>query len=66
MGAERCCCCNGSTIVLLFVVAGLTRGAAETVMKGLSAIPEKELDRPTICFDGDGFYTINAVERYRA
>ncbi|KAK3255636.1 hypothetical protein CYMTET_35191, partial [Cymbomonas tetramitiformis] len=47
-------------------LAGSTRGAVETVFLGLQGVPEEERGRPTMCFDGDGFYTIGAIERYRA
>jgi len=51
---------------LTFVhLKGPTIGAAETVLAGLRAIPQEERSRPTMCLDGDGFYTFNALERFR-
>lgn len=39
-----------------------TRGAAETVLHGLSFA---DLDKPTILLDGDTFYNIDILDRYR-
>lgn len=45
---------------------GPTRGAAETVLLGLRALDEEQRSRPTLLADGDTFYTVDIVTRFRA
>jgi len=45
---------------------GPTRGAAETVLLGLRGLDEKQRTRPTLLADGDTFYTVDIVSRFRA
>lgn len=47
-------------------LAGPTRGAAETVLLGLKALPAKDRKRPVMLCDGDTFYTADIVSTYRA
>ena len=50
----------------LVELAGPTRGAAETVLLGLQGISEKQRSRPCMLCDGDCFYTVDIVSKYRA
>lgn len=47
-------------------LTGPTRGAAETVLFGLRALDEELRSRPTLLADGDTFYTVDVVTRFRA
>jgi len=51
--------------IRLVELPGPTRGAAETVLIGLNALPKEMLKRPTLLADGDTFYTADVVERFR-
>ena len=42
-----------------------TKGAAETVLYGLNALSKKQLGRPVMLVDGDAFYDIDVVEKFR-
>ena len=44
---------------------GFTRGAAETVLKGLIALPKERRDKPCMICDGDIFFTSDIVSLYR-
>jgi len=51
--------------VTLVELAGPTRGAAETVLLGIQALPQDLWDRPCVLCDGDCFYTRDIVGMYR-
>eukprot|EP00747_Dinoflagellata_sp_TGD_P207990 gnl/TRDRNA2_/TRDRNA2_81514_c0_seq2.p1 gnl/TRDRNA2_/TRDRNA2_81514_c0~~gnl/TRDRNA2_/TRDRNA2_81514_c0_seq2.p1 ORF type:complete len:384 (+),score=72.33 gnl/TRDRNA2_/TRDRNA2_81514_c0_seq2:90-1154(+) len=50
----------------LVELPGPTRGAAETVLIGLRALPEEAQKRPTLLADGDTFYTADVVGHFRS
>lgn len=50
----------------LVELAGPTRGAAETVLLGLRALSETQRERPTLLADGDTFYTVDVVAKFKA
>lgn len=52
--------------VTLVELQGETRGAAETVLLALEALPEASRARPTMLCDSDTFYTADIVSRFRA
>ena len=47
-------------------LAGPTRGAAETVLKGVEGLEPALRRRPIMLCDGDTFYTADIITRYRA
>jgi dTDP-glucose pyrophosphorylase len=49
----------------LVELTGPTRGAAETVLIGLQALPHHQLNRPCVLADGDCFYTKDILQMYR-
>jgi hypothetical protein len=49
----------------LVELRGPTRGAAETVMVGLQQLPLLERARPCMLCDGDCFFTVDIVQKYR-
>lgn len=51
--------------IRLVELPGPTRGAAETVLIGLQALPKELRTRPTLLADGDTFYTSDVVGQFR-
>eukprot|EP00931_Biecheleriopsis_adriatica_P102992 TRINITY_DN7788_c0_g1_i1.p1 TRINITY_DN7788_c0_g1~~TRINITY_DN7788_c0_g1_i1.p1 ORF type:complete len:414 (-),score=75.26 TRINITY_DN7788_c0_g1_i1:73-1314(-) len=51
--------------IRLVELPGPTRGAAETVLIGLKALPKEMQKRPTLLADGDTFYTADVVGQFR-
>ncbi|CAE6916274.1 klhl36, partial [Symbiodinium sp. CCMP2456] len=51
--------------IRLVELPGPTRGAAETVLIGLQALPQELQSRPTLLADGDTFYTSDVVGQFR-
>ncbi len=51
--------------LVLVELDGPTRGAAETVMLGLSGVPRALRERPVMLIDGDTFYEEDIVSQYR-
>ncbi|CAE7742034.1 klhl36 [Symbiodinium microadriaticum] len=51
--------------IRLVELPGPTRGAAETVLIGLQALPQELRTRPTLLADGDTFYTSDVVGQFR-
>mmetsp|Transcript_15463 Transcript_15463/g.33504 ORF Transcript_15463/g.33504 Transcript_15463/m.33504 type:complete len:498 (-) Transcript_15463:47-1540(-) len=49
----------------LVELPGPTRGAAETVLFGLRGLSPEQRERPTVLVDGDTFYTVDVVGKYR-
>lgn len=49
----------------LVELAGPTRGAAETVLRGLERLPASDIARPVLLADGDTFYTADIVSAFR-
>lgn len=52
-------------MAVLVELAGPTRGAAETVLRGLEALRPEQRRRPVMLVDGDTFYTHDIVSRFR-
>ena len=49
----------------LVTLPGPTRGAAETVLIGLKALPQQVRAKPVVLLDGDAFYDVDVVSAYR-
>ena len=44
----------------------ISKGPIQTLACGLRAIPREKLARPTMCLDGDGYYSFDVTASYRA
>ena len=42
-----------------------TVGAAETVLRGIEALSKERIQRPCVLLDGDTFYRVDVLQRYR-
>lgn len=56
---------NRNNLIKLVRQEHRTNGAAETVLKGLETLSDKELDKKTMTIDCDTFYTDDIVAKYR-